>query len=160
MSVHLTRAAKLRLLNFLSLFRDLQKPTRFSGGGGGGSGRNFPWSPRYDAIQRGVSGGGVVPEFVSHLQEPTWFSVGGGSGMIFSVARSHFYPTLSGIRGFRQTFCLNTTKKHISCAETILLSNSLNSGSFLHDSGRPGGRARFLETPGNSGRLGRSASPN
>ena len=29
------RAAKLRLLNFLSLFRDrdLQKPTRFSGGG-------------------------------------------------------------------------------------------------------------------------------
>ena len=26
-------AAKLRLLNFLSLFRDLQKPTRFSGGG-------------------------------------------------------------------------------------------------------------------------------
>ena len=33
------RAAKLRLLNFLSLFRDLQKPTRFSGGG---SGRIFP----------------------------------------------------------------------------------------------------------------------
>ena len=28
------RAAKLRLLNFLSLFRDLQKPTRFGGGGG------------------------------------------------------------------------------------------------------------------------------
>ena len=28
------RAAKLRLFNFLSLFRDLQKPTRFSGGGG------------------------------------------------------------------------------------------------------------------------------
>ena len=27
------RAAKLSLLNFLSLFRDLQKPTRFSGGG-------------------------------------------------------------------------------------------------------------------------------
>ena len=27
-------SAKLRLLNFLSLFRDLQKPTRFSGGGG------------------------------------------------------------------------------------------------------------------------------
>ena len=28
------RAAKLSLLNFLSLFRDLQKPTRFSGRGG------------------------------------------------------------------------------------------------------------------------------
>ena len=28
------RAAKMSLLNFLSLFRDLQKPTRFSGGGG------------------------------------------------------------------------------------------------------------------------------
>ena len=27
-----SRAAKLRLLNFLSLFRDLQKPTRFGGG--------------------------------------------------------------------------------------------------------------------------------
>ena len=36
----LYRAAKLRLLNFLSLFRDLQKPTRFSGGGG--SSRIFP----------------------------------------------------------------------------------------------------------------------
>ena len=34
------RAAKLRLFNFLSLFRDLQKPTRFSGGGG--SSRIFP----------------------------------------------------------------------------------------------------------------------
>ena len=33
----LCRAAKLRLLDFLSLFRDLQKPTRFSGGGGGSS---------------------------------------------------------------------------------------------------------------------------
>ena len=30
---HSFRAAKLRLLNFLSLFRDLQEPTRFSGGG-------------------------------------------------------------------------------------------------------------------------------
>ena len=29
-----SRAAKLRLLHFLSLFRDLQKPTRFGGGGG------------------------------------------------------------------------------------------------------------------------------
>ena len=38
------RAAKLSLLNFLSLFRDLQKPTRF--GGGGGSNRIFPWSPK------------------------------------------------------------------------------------------------------------------
>ena len=36
------RAAKLRLLNFLSLFRDLQKPTRFSGWGGGVVGRIFP----------------------------------------------------------------------------------------------------------------------
>ena len=48
------RAAKLRLLNFLSLFRDLQKPTRFSGGGGG-----------------------VVAEFFPDLKEPTWFSGGG-----------------------------------------------------------------------------------
>ena len=31
-----SRAARLRILNSLSLFRDLQKSTRFSGGGGGG----------------------------------------------------------------------------------------------------------------------------
>ena len=52
----LCRAAKLRLLNFLSLFRDLQKPTRFSGG--------------------------VVAGFFRDLQEPTRFS-GGGSSTIF-----------------------------------------------------------------------------
>ena len=51
-----SRAAKLRLLNFMSLFRDLQEPTWFSGGGGGG----------------------VVAEFFRDLQEPTWFSGGGG----------------------------------------------------------------------------------
>ena len=53
------RAAKLRLLNFLSLFRDLQQPTRFSGGGG--SSRISPWSP----TTRFSGGGGVVAEFVS-----------------------------------------------------------------------------------------------
>ena len=56
---HSARAAKLRLLNFLSLFRDLQKPTRFSGGGG------------------------VVAEFSRDLLEPTRFSGGGGSSRIF-----------------------------------------------------------------------------
>ena len=45
------RAAKLRLLNFLSLFRDLQKPTRFSGGGG--SSRIFPLSARAFGVQWG-----------------------------------------------------------------------------------------------------------
>ena len=62
-SMHvLRRAAKLRLLNFLSLFPDLQKPTRYSVGGGGG----------------------VVAKFFGDLQEPTWFSGGGGgSGTIF-----------------------------------------------------------------------------
>ena len=46
----LRRAAKLSLLNFLSFFRDLQKPTRFSRGGGssrmfsvGGSSTVFPY---------------------------------------------------------------------------------------------------------------------
>ena len=45
----LHRAAKLSLLNFLSLFRDLQKPTRFRGGGG------------------------VVAEFFRDPQKPTRF---------------------------------------------------------------------------------------
>ena len=40
-------------------FRDLQEPTRFSGGGG------------------------VVAEFFRYLQEPTRFSGGGGSSRIF-----------------------------------------------------------------------------
>ena len=53
-------------------------------------------------------------------------------------------------------FCLDTTKIRISCAKKMLQSNSLNSGSFLYNSGRPGDHAQFLETPGNSGRLGRS----
>ena len=73
------RAAKLRLLNFLSLFRDLQKPTRFSRGGGGG----------------------VVAEFLRGLREPTPLA-GGGSSRIFPlspVAKSNVCPTLSDIRG-------------------------------------------------------------
>ena len=51
-------------------------------GGGRGSSRIFPWSPRAYVV-------------------PTWFSGGGGgSGRIFSpVAKSNFYPTLSNIRG-------------------------------------------------------------
>ena len=58
--LHFFRAAKLRLLNFLSLFRDLQKPTRFSGG--------------------------VVAKFVRDLQEPTWFS-GEGGGVVAGFFR-------------------------------------------------------------------------
>ena len=38
----------------------------------------------------------------------------------------------------------------------FFLAKYLDSGSFLCDSRRPGGHARFLETPANSGRLGRS----
>ena len=47
------RAAKFRSLNFLSLFRDLQKPTRFGGGG-------------------------VVGEFFRDPKKPTRFGGGGG----------------------------------------------------------------------------------
>ena len=57
-----TRAAKLRLLNFLSLFRDLQKSTRFSGGGG--SSRIF----RDLQEPTRFSGGGVVAGFFRDLQ--------------------------------------------------------------------------------------------
>ena len=55
------------------VFRGLQKPTRFSGGGD--SSRIFSWSPKADAIQWG---GGVVAEFFHGLQKPTRFSGGGG----------------------------------------------------------------------------------
>ena len=58
-----SRAAKLSLLNFLSLFRDLQKPTRF--GGGGVVTELFPCSPDADAT---LAGGGVVAEFFRDLQ--------------------------------------------------------------------------------------------
>ena len=64
-----TRAAKLSVLNLLSLFRDLQKkPTRF--GGGRVVGELFN---RRDSV-----GGGVVGEFVRDPQKLTRFSVGGG----------------------------------------------------------------------------------
>ena len=69
------RAAKLRLLNFLSLFRDLQKPTRFSGGGGGVVAEFFR---DLQEPTRFSGGGGVVAEFFRDLQEPTRFSGGGG----------------------------------------------------------------------------------
>ena len=42
------RAAKLSLLNFLSLFRETDAIQW-----GGGSSRIFPWSPKADAIQWG-----------------------------------------------------------------------------------------------------------
>ena len=74
------RAAKLRLLNFLSLFRDLQKPTRF--GGGGGSSRIIPGSPKADAIRWG--GGVVAPIFRAPNQLFTPHSV------IFVSRDTHF----------------------------------------------------------------------
>ena len=64
------RAAKLSLWNFLSLFRDLQKPTRFSGEGG------------VVADPSQISGGGVVAEIFRGLQTRRK-SVGGGSGRVF-----------------------------------------------------------------------------
>ena len=76
--MYIYRAAKLSLLNFLSLFRDLQKSTRFSGGG-------------------------VVAEFFSVCSGTVG---GGGSNINFplsSVAKSHFYPTSSDIRGYRHS---------------------------------------------------------
>ena len=79
---------ELSLLNVLSLFRDLQKPTRFGGGGGS---IICPCSPEADQ----------VPPVIDQ-------------------------------------------------------SNSLNSGTFVYNSVIPGDHAPFLETHGNSGRLGRS----
>ena len=59
------RAAKLSLLNFLSLFRDLQKPTRFTIQWGGVVAECFfrvLWG------QTTFSGGGVVTEISRYLQ--------------------------------------------------------------------------------------------
>ena len=76
----MTRAAKLSLLNFLSLFRELQKSTRFSVGG--------VVAEFFRVLQKPMrfsgGGGGVVPEF---------FSAFSGTRPLSSVAESHFYPT-------------------------------------------------------------------
>ena len=68
------RAAKLRLFNFLSLFRDLQKPTRFSGGGGGGGSSRIV-APKF--FPESLRGSGTVREGVVegffrelHLRNP------------------------------------------------------------------------------------------
>ena len=90
------RAAKLSLLNFLSLFRDFQKPTRF-----GEFVRDLQKPTRFSGE------GEVVAEFFRDLKKPTRFSGpdqirwGGGNRNfpLSSVAKSNFYPTFSDIRG-------------------------------------------------------------
>ena len=78
------RAAKLSLWNFLSLFRDLHKPTRFSGEGG---------SSRVADIFRGLQtrrksvGGGVVAEF-SQAKNPKLFPRAQNTARVHSEA--HF----------------------------------------------------------------------
>ena len=75
-------------------FRGLQKPARFSGGGGGSS-RNFPWSPEAGPIQWG-GGGGVVAEIFRDLQTPARFSGGGGSSRHFFSVSHLQKPTRLG----------------------------------------------------------------
>ena len=66
------RAAKFRSLNFLSLFRDLQKPTRF--GGGGVVAHFFPGSRKADARDpekpTRLGGGGGVVAAIIRLRTP------------------------------------------------------------------------------------------
>ena len=54
------------------IFRDLQNPMRFSGGGGGSS-RNFPWSPKTYAIR----GGGSSAEFFFSVTSERYFPLMG-----------------------------------------------------------------------------------
>ena len=56
-----------------------------------------------------------------------------------------------------ECYWVKVRPKFAFLAQKNLQSNSLNSGTFLYNSGRAGDHAPFLETPGNSGRLGRSA---
>ena len=81
------RAANLSLLNFLSLFRDLLKSTRFSGGRG--CSRIVQCSPKADAIQWGGGSSRICPG----SPKPDAIQWGGGV-----LAKSHFYPTSSDIR--------------------------------------------------------------
>ena len=89
-------------------------------------------------------GGGVVAEFFRDLQ-----------------LRNQMFTPHSVIFVGRDTH-LNTTKIRISCAENNLTikfpQNSLNSVSFFNISVRPGDHAPFLETHGNSVRLGTSVN--
>ena len=143
----------MRLLNFLSLFRDLQKPARFSGGGVVAEFfRDLQEPTRF-------SGEGVVAEFFSDLREPTWFN-GGGVWQDFSVISScgiNFLPNIKLYSWVETHILLKYDKNLHFLRKKNIKSDSLNSGSFLCNSGRPGDHARFLETPGNSGTLGRSA---
>ena len=88
------RAAKLSLLNFLSLFRDLQKPTRF--GGGGGVVEEFFRDPQKPT--RRFSG--VVAELFRNPQMTTGFSGGrgAGGGVVAELFRDPQKPTrFSGV---------------------------------------------------------------
>ena len=92
------RAAKLSLLNFLSLFRDLQKWTRFGGGGVVAACFRVLQKPT-----RFSGGGGSGRILFSVLRDQTTFGGGEGGGSnrhfpLYSLAKSHFCPTSSDIR--------------------------------------------------------------
>ena len=89
---------------------------------------------------------------------------GGGSSRIVPCSPGADHIRWGGVaRIFSDLHKRNHILWSYSWVETLILQNTtniwiyLNSGRFVYNSGRPGDHAPFLETPGNSGRLGRFA---
>ena len=119
---------------------------------GGSTGRchpvDFPSSPETDQIQWG---GGV--EIFRHLHQRTRFA--GGGVVAAEISVGPYFPVANPIQwGGRGG---GVVGEFFPVAAGKDQSNSLNSGTFFDISGTPADHPPFMETHGNSGRLGRPA---
>ena len=103
--------------------------------------------------------GGVVAEFFRVLREPTRFLVGGGGSSRNFQQNQMFTPHSVVIFMGRDTHFAKYDKRLDFLRKNNRSIKLPQSGRFFYNSGRPGDQAPFVETPGNSGRLGRSVNP-
>ena len=113
---------------------------------------SFPWSPKADAIQWG--GGSSRISLWSPKTDAIWW--GGVVAGIFRYLqlRNQMFTPHSWVE--THIFFTYTPKIRISCWKIKYHSNWPNSVRFCNISVRPGDQEWFLETHGNSVRLGRS----